>query len=40
MIKEYGGLNSTRKGKGGAMRLGKRAKLEGLTPREYYIIIS
>jgi hypothetical protein len=39
MIKEYGGLNSTRKGKGGAKSLGKGAKLEGLSPREYYNII-
>jgi hypothetical protein len=27
MIKEYGGLNSTRKGKGGAKSLGKGDKL-------------
>jgi hypothetical protein len=40
MIKEYGGLNSTRKGKGGAKSLGKGAKIEGLSLREYYIIIS
>jgi hypothetical protein len=39
MIKEYGGLNSTRKGKGGAKSLGKGAKLKGLLPKEYYNII-
>jgi hypothetical protein len=32
--KEYGGLSSTRLGKGGAERLGKRAKLKSLNPRE------
>jgi hypothetical protein len=39
MIKEYGGLNSTRKGKGRDTILGKGAKLEGLTLKEHYIII-
>jgi hypothetical protein len=31
MKKEYGGLSSTRMGKGGGERLGKGANLEGLT---------
>jgi hypothetical protein len=39
MIKEYEGLNSIRKGKGGAKSLRKGAKLEGLLPKEYYNII-
>jgi hypothetical protein len=36
----YGGLNSTGKEREGAKRLGKRANIEGLTPREYYNIFS
>jgi len=36
--KEYGGLNSTRKGKG-RLRAYERIKLEGLIPKKYYNII-
>jgi hypothetical protein len=39
MIKEYGVLNSTRKGKGGGSEPRKGAKLEGFSLREYYILI-
>jgi hypothetical protein len=36
--KSYGGLSSTRKGKGRDKRLGKGVKIEGLPPKEYYNI--
>jgi hypothetical protein len=38
-MKEYGGLNSTRKGKGRVESLEKGVKLEGLSQKEYYNII-
>jgi hypothetical protein len=39
-MKEYGGLNSTRKGKGRDESLEKGVKLEGLSKKEYYNIIN